>query len=830
MEKLFQYIKRVLIGLFIAVVLFVATAISLTYLYQDKIIQHFVSEANKHLQTKVEVKKISFSAFEKFPQVAIRFDDIIIHESYKNSKNYLLKAHRIYFTFDIWDMINGQYKLHKVYISKGKAAIRLNKDGIPNYEIIKPDTSKSKKKVNFDLKKIILEEVEIIYANEQKNNTVQLYAHLTSAHLKYSPKEIAIAVQGNLTVHQINLAEKVYFKNKNIDLKSALVFSTQNKLLTIKPTSVLVEKSEFLVSGILQAGDKPHIDLSLEGINTNIQTILSLLSKDIYDKISVYKSKGDVYFKGKVTGAISNGDQPDIALLFGCQRASFYHPSIKKELTKTSFKGTFTSTARQNSLEISGIESYLDNRKISGEFKITNFSNPDLSFDLNADLNIASIIAFYPIKGLEYAKGEMSINLAFDGKLEDLKTTEGKKNINTSGEITVHALDFKVNAKPYVFSDFKANFLFNKNDVSINQFSGKIGNTDFALDGLFKNVFPFLFFKEEKIVIDAHCKSVLVDLDELLANSKQSDKDTSNYKFAISPRLTLDLNCNIGKLKFRKFNTGNIQGELKLNDRIVSTRNTSFTIAGGNITLNANLNTNNVEKMQLQAQTAFNNIIVDSVFYMFENFDQNFITHHNLRGRLSTSIDLEMAFNKNLQINPQSVKADVNVSLVNGQLLNFEPMQKLSKFVDAVELRNIKFKEIKNSIHIENKLVTIPAMVIKSNLNTIGIAGTHTFDNAMDYKLRVSLKNFKKKNTNEEENALQEEKDGGTTLFLKIHGTPPNIKISYDTKAVKEKIKERLKVESTEIKNLFKKRNLEDEWKKQQKVKVDENNVIDLDE
>jgi hypothetical protein len=121
-------------------------------------------------------------------------------------------------------------------------------------------------------------------------------------------------------------------------------------------------------------------------------------------------------------------------------------------------------------------------------------------------------------------------------------------------------------------------------------------------------------------------------------------------------------------------------------------------------------------------------------------------------------------------------------------------------------------------------------MVIKSNLNTIGISGTHTFDNAMNYKLKVSLKNFKKKNTSEEENALQDEKDGGTTLFLKIQGTPPNIKISYDTKAVKEKIKERLKVESTEIKNLFKKRNLDEEWKKQQKVQVDENNVIDLDE
>jgi flagellar capping protein FliD len=94
----------------------------------------------------------------------------------------------------------------------------------------------------------------------------------------------------------------------------------------------------------------------------------------------------------------------------------------------------------------------------------------------------------------------------------------------------------------------------------------------------------------------------------------------------------------------------------------------------------------------------------------------------------------------------------------------------------------------------------------------------------------VTLKKFKKKNTTEENNALEEDKIGGTTLFLKIIGIPPNIKVSYDTKAVREKIKERLKDETTEIKKLFQKRNIYEEQKKQPKVQVDENNIIDLDE
>lgn len=831
MQKTMLYIKRTILSLIIAVIFIAISGISLAYIYQDKIIQHFVIEANKYLQAKVQVKKISFSVIEKFPQVAIRFDDIIINESYKNSDKALLTAHRIYFTFDIWDIINGKYNLHKVYISKGNICIRLNPEGIPNYNIIKKDTTKSSnKKVAFDLRKIIIEEIDVVYANEQQNQTYSLYSHLSEATLKHTSTNIAISLNGNLTVHKVELADKQYFKNKNIDLKCALLYINAKNQLSIKPSSLHIEKSEFLIEGEINTGKNANINLTVQGINTNIQTILSLLSKDIYDKLSIYKSKGDVYFKGNIEGPITGLQQPNVEVLFGCQNVSFYHPTLKKELNKTSFNGSFSNGTGNNKLEISAFQAFLDNRKISGDLTLNNFRDPELSFEINADLNIASIIEFFPIKGLSYAKGEMNIDLGFEGKLNDLKTDEGKKNINTSGEITVNELEFKLESKPYTFSNFTANLLFNKNDVSINQFSGKVGNTDFALDGFFKNVIPFIFFKEEKIIVDAHCKSDLIDLDELLANSKQSEKDTSNYKFAISPRLELDLTCNIGHLKFRKFNTGNLKGDLKLNNRIVSTRKTSFNIAGGNIELSANLNTSNLDQMNFKANTKFNNIIVDSVFYMFENFDQKFITAQNLRGRLTSKIDIDFDFNKNLKINAKSLKADINLLLQNGQLLNFEPMQKLSKFVDAEELKNISFKEIKNDFHIENSQVTIPEMIIRSNLNTISVSGTHSFDNKMDYRLKVTLKKFKKKNTTEENNALEEDKIGGTTLFLKIIGIPPNIKVSYDTKAVREKIKERLKDETTEIKKLFQKRNIYEEQKKQPKVQVDENNIIDLDE
>ena len=105
-------------------------------------------------------------------------------------------------------------------------------------------------------------------------------------------------------------------------------------------------------------------------------------------------------------------------------------------------------------------------------------------------------------------------------------------------------------------------------------------------------------------------------------------------------------------------------------------------------------------------------------------------------------------------------------------------------------------------IRVEDEMIYIPEMEIKSNLNTVGVIGTHTFAGEMDYKLRISLKNFKKKDPDAVFGAIQEN-GTNTTLFLTLKGPASNSTMAYDKLAVKEKIKDSWKKEKEEFKNIF---------------------------
>lgn len=100
-------------------------------------------------------------------------------------------------------------------------------------------------------------------------------------------------------------------------------------------------------------------------------------------------------------------------------------------------------------------------------------------------------------------------------------------------------------------------------------------------------------------------------------------------------------------------------------------------------------------------------------------------------------------------------------------------------------------------------------MEIRCNAFNIEVSGEHTFDNEIEYRIKLLLRewlaNKARKNKKENEEFGIEENDGlgSTALYLVIKGTTDKYKITYDSKKMKEQVKESLKKEKQEIKAIL---------------------------
>jgi hypothetical protein len=185
----------------------------------------------------------------------------------------------------------------------------------------------------------------------------------------------------------------------------------------------------------------------------------------------------------------------------------------------------------------------------------------------------------------------------------------------------------------------------------------------------------------------------------------------------------------------------------------------------------------------------------------------------------------------NLDIDLNSIKTHADVTIENGRLVNFSPMQSLSSFLKVEDLQDIRFQTLHNQIDIANEVIYIPGMEIKSSALDLQLMGTHTFDNEIDYHFTIALADlvaakFKKHNKGYDNQAefgpVEDDGRGKTKVYVSLTGTVDNPVVKYDKRAMREKIAEDMKMQKAELKQIFKQefnRNSADTLKKAQQSK-----------
>jgi hypothetical protein len=799
-------IKKFLLYFFILIGTIVGGLTISAYLFRDRIIAQFIREMNKSLNTEVRIGHIDVSVFEQFPQLSLVLTDVYVEDSHAGTYP-LLTASRVSFQLNPLEVYRGIYHIKGLTIEDSETNLKINSKGANNFTITK-EVSADSSTVTFELKNIQLRKARVRYADRPANLehvffSQELMATVSSTHDRYT-----IGATGDITTEQIRLQANHYLEGKTFNLQADLEYDDAAKSLSIRPSTITLNKSDFVVQGTYQWKNAPFIQLGAKAQQADIQTLLSLLPESTTKRFEKYKSKGEAYFSSTLEGKISDTHRPALSVEFGLRDAELFHPETDSKITHVSVEGSFASSDLADPakavLVLKNIRGELNQNPFESEVVVQNFIDSDVIIKFKGLLDAGALAGLYPVKDISEVSGELNADLSFEGKLSWLKSKATAQKATTSGSLEIHHLSFRYGEHGTTVQDFNGNLRFNNNDLALSNVSGKLGNTDFVLNGFFKNVITFLLFDNQPIGIEADLQSAFMDLDQLFAIGFGTPKDQpEEYEFSISPNLYLNFNCRIDALRYKRFHAQRLNGDLLVKNQLAVSRNITLRSMGGNLTASGIVDATNAKAIDIVSSFNLNGIYADSIFYVFENFGQDFIQDKHIRGQTHADVAMEMTLNQHLKLFPETLIADIGATIKNGELNNFEPMQALNKYLDDEGLDQLRFADLKNDIHIENKTVYIPQMVVRSNVTTIQISGTHTFDQQIDYRLVAPLVNRKKINVQEAGNAI-ETLDGQSKLFLKITGTTRDYRVTYDTEAVKKKIVSDLKKEVQELKDAFK--------------------------
>lgn len=813
-RKVLFYIALALGGLFIAL-------LTSVFLFKDRIINQFVQQVNKDLNTPVNIGKFDVSLFEEFPQLSIVLSDVYVEDS-QAGQYPLLTAKTISFQMNPVEVWRGAYTIHGLQVRDCEVNLKINAKGENNYTILKGTSSSEKSSVNFELKNVGIQNTRVLYTDVSAEQQMvfaskRLLASIQTVHDVYT-----IDASGELTTEKLDIRNNSFLKGKTFTITSQLIYDDLQKLLTINPSDLTLRDSGFKVNGEYRWKKKSLINLSVEGRDTDIQTLFTLLPASITKNFEKYKSKGDVYFKAKLQGDINKG--PSVSISFGFNDATIFHPDYNTKIEGASLQGSFASSnvtdSRHAVLILKNIKGTLNNEPFTANFNLQNFKDPEVLCDFKGRVDAAAVQGFYPQENIKDVTGSLLADISFEGKVQLLKNKTTAQRVSTRGTIELEGINLKFGKDNIALHNLTGSLQFNNNDLALSNVSATLGNSDFLFNGFFKNVITFLLFENQPIGIETDLKSNFLDIDQLLAIGfgKPSQGKDQKYEFKISPDININFNCDVKSLRYRRFHGRALRGDLLVKNEVAVSRSINLKTMGGELAFSGIVDAKNHKAIDVVSTFKLNSIYLDSVFYVFENFDQTFIQDKHLKGQVNADVNIEFTLNQNLKLFPETLIADISTVIKNGELNNFEPLKKLNKYLDDEGLSKLRFSDLKNDIHIEKKTIFIPQMQVRSNVTDIKISGTHTFDQQIDYRIVTPLRSKRKIDLQEAQTAVEEE-SGQTRLFLKIIGTTDNYRVVYDIGSVRKKIASDLKKEVQELKDAFKNKGMK---KKEAELQKDE--------
>jgi uncharacterized protein involved in outer membrane biogenesis len=798
-------LKKIILYSVVTIAVLLGAAFVSVFLFKDRILQQFIREANKSLNTPVKIGKIDLSVWQDFPNLAIVFTDVYVEDSHSRSYP-LLTAKKVSFSLNALEAWKGNYSVRGLQISDSETNLKIDKEGLNNFTIVKHSKDSAASVISFDLKNVKLVNTLINYQDLQSNQHHEFSSEELTSSIAIRGDLFDIKVAGDVLVGQIGIDNQLFLREKKMRLDGALQYNDSKKIVDIQSAALKINQSLFEITGNYSFKQKSLIDLTVEGKETDLQTLIALLPASTSQKLLAYESKGDVFFLLKLKGEISDRKDPFVSVHFGCKDATFFHPQYKSKVEHAYLEGSFASpsltTFSKAELFLKDMRGELNGKSFTSNLTLQNFEDPYIQFDFKGELDAASLENFYPIAEVRDLQGMVVADFSISGETKLLKKKTTAQQVKTNGSVELKDIQFVYGEKGIHLKEVNGSLQFNNNDLAMSNFHLQFENSDLALNGFFKNVVTFLLFENQPIGIEADLKSNFLDVDQLFELGF-GGTTAEGYQFNISPNVLLNFNCDVKSLKYKRFHPRNVKGDLLVKNQVAVSRNIAMDAMGGTLQLNGIVDAKNPKTIDVISAFKLGGIYVDSVFYVFENFYQTFIEDKHLKGQAFADVTLEMTLSEKLKLISKTLTSDISATIKNGELNNFEPLQALNKYLDDGSLSKLRFADLKNEIHIENETIYIPQMEIKSNATTIQLSGTHTFDQHINYRVVAPLRSKKKIDPDEAFGAIEDTGKGQTRVFLKITGTTDDYKVSYDQEAVKKKIVSDLKKEVKELKEAF---------------------------
>ena len=744
--------KKLLKFLGVVFIIFIAAAIALPFLFKDKIADKLKQEINNQVNAKVNYGKVGLSWFKDFPLFTVSLNDVSVINIAPFEGDTLVYASQAQATVNLKSLLGDEVSINSLSLVNPVINVLVNKKGAANYDVAKASSNDkeevtSSEDLKFNLKKYEITNGQFSYVDEESDFKMYLKDLDHKGKGDFTASQFVLSTKSKLKSATMISGGVAYLNKVAANIDADLDINLDESKYTFKNNNIQLNAIDLSLDGFIELleNDAIGMDLKLNAKETEFKNLLSLIPAMYTKDFNKVETSGDAKLSGFAKGTYSEDSYPAFQVLANASNASFKYPDLPNAVEAIAFNADIKHPGGDlDKLEINieDLHAEVNNQPIDLNLQIKNpMSDPDVKMDAVTKVDLAAVKGALPLDGVEDLSGMLDANVRLAAKMSSFENKRYDQ-ISTDGHVRVQNMLYNSESVGMPANIKEIDLTFNPQNVTLNSFSGQIGESDIKAKGMLDNFFPYLFQDETlegKVVLTSN----YINVNEWMSEEETTNEDGETEAlevFKVPADYDIKFSTDIKKLLYSDIELTNVFGNIKIADEQLRFTQFQGEAFDGNLSMDGTYSTKDVDIPEVDLDFEVLDADIVKAASSMASIEKFAPIVKYIEGTASSSLKMKGKLDENMYPELMSLTGNGNAAMIRGTLKNFEPLTKLAEVLNIDKLKKIDMVSLRAFFDIKDGRVELK-QPFKFNYQGIGleIKGSHGLDNTLNYTMNAMV-------------------------------------------------------------------------------------------
>jgi len=585
--------KKILRILFLFIFALVVALLLLPFVYKGELVGAVRDAVNKNLNAKVDFEDLDLSFIKSFPDVSISIHKPLVHndDSFDNAQ--LLKAESLSLDIDFMSFVQTEnpYKINSITLHNGDVNLIVDKVGKYNYEVWNTNENSESTEYTLELNQYTLKNVNLNFIDTRNATEIKAVGVNHTGKGDFTQDVFNLSTDSDITSLSVSKNKFPYLNKLRTKGTLDLKIDNRTNTYTISNNDLRLENVKLNTEGYIQlAGDDINMDLDISSGKSPFGDFLSILPLEIKKNIAGLETKGSATANAKIKGTYANNSYPSIESSIDIENGYIKNSSFPEPIKHVFTNLKITAMDKNwDDLEINmeDLKMNIAGEDIVGRLKYADvMTDPFYDFALKGNIDLDKVNKILPMENINSMQGAILSDITFKGKQSNIES-ENYEALEFDMQMQSNGLhiDYK-DGKDIALTRLDVNST--PKNLSINNLEGKIGASDYKLNGTINNPLAVLTAKNYISGEIVHSSNVL-DLDEWMQENESSNSNTGSIDQNLVDNSQVTFTSTVNTIKYLDYDISNFKADGKLAANRIDIANSNVLIEGSKVNAKGNL-------------------------------------------------------------------------------------------------------------------------------------------------------------------------------------------------------------------------------------------------